>query len=117
MGEIIPAAAGVFAGTNVDDIIVLTVLFLAARTSGRPRPWQIWVGQYAGIAVLVALIGSQRRLVDPLDGFRQLWLFAATTAIASGVIGSFIPRPTRTRAVDVHALPVPVAVDGQAIGT
>ncbi len=49
------AAAGVFAGTNVDDIIVLTVLFLAARASGRPRPWQIWAGQYAGIAVLVAV--------------------------------------------------------------
>lgn len=48
-------AAGVFAGTNVDDLIVLTVLFLAARASGRPRPWQIWAGQYAGIAVLVAV--------------------------------------------------------------
>jgi cadmium resistance protein CadD (predicted permease) len=43
----------VFAGTNVDDIIVLTVLFLSARATGRPRPWQIWAGQYAGIAVLV----------------------------------------------------------------
>jgi cadmium resistance transport/sequestration family protein len=48
-------AVGVFAGTNVDDIIVLTVLFLAARASGRPRPWQIWAGQYAGIGVLVAV--------------------------------------------------------------
>ncbi|AVT34828.1 cadmium transporter [Plantactinospora sp. BC1] len=47
------AAVGLFAGTNVDDIIVLTVLFLSARAAGRPRPWQIWVGQYAGIAVLV----------------------------------------------------------------
>jgi cadmium resistance protein CadD (predicted permease) len=46
-------AAGVFAGTNVDDIIVLTVLFLSARATGRPRPWQIWAGQYAGITVLV----------------------------------------------------------------
>ena len=49
------AAVGVFAGTNVDDIIVLTVLFLSARASGRPRPWQIWAGQYAGIAALVAV--------------------------------------------------------------
>ncbi|MEV4637287.1 cadmium resistance transporter [Actinoplanes sp. NPDC049548] len=55
MGEIVLAAAGIFAGTNVDDIIVLTVLFLAARATGRPRPWQIWAGQYAGIAVLVAV--------------------------------------------------------------
>ncbi|MEV8507652.1 cadmium resistance transporter [Actinoplanes sp. NPDC051475] len=55
MGETVLAAAGVFAGTNVDDIIVLTVLFLAARATGKPRPWQIWVGQYAGIAALVAV--------------------------------------------------------------
>jgi len=53
VGETVLAAAGVFVGTNVDDIIVLTVLFLAARATGRPRPWQIWLGQYAGIAVLV----------------------------------------------------------------
>ena len=55
MGEIIAAAAGVFAGTNVDDLVVLTVLFLSARASGRPRPWQIWAGQYAGIAALVGV--------------------------------------------------------------
>ena len=58
MGDLpgtVVTAAGVFAGTNVDDLIVLTVLFLAARASGRPRPWQIWAGQYAGIAVLVAV--------------------------------------------------------------
>jgi cadmium resistance transport/sequestration family protein len=52
---IVGAAVGVFAGTNVDDIIVLTVLFLSARAAGKPRPWQIWAGQYAGIGVLVAL--------------------------------------------------------------
>ena len=55
MGEIVAAAAGIFAGTNVDDLVVLTVLFLSARASGRPRPWQIWAGQYAGIAALVAV--------------------------------------------------------------
>ncbi len=49
------AAAGVFAGTNVDDLIVLTVLFLSARATGRPRRWQIWAGQYAGIGALVAV--------------------------------------------------------------
>ncbi|MCW3838500.1 cadmium resistance transporter [Micromonospora yasonensis] len=48
------AAVGVFAGTNIDDIIVLTVLFLSARASGKPHPWQIWVGQYVGVAALVA---------------------------------------------------------------
>lgn len=51
----IATAAGMFAGTNVDDIIVLTVLFLSARASGRPAPWQIWAGQYLGIAALVVV--------------------------------------------------------------
>jgi cadmium resistance transport/sequestration family protein len=50
-------AAGVFAGTNVDDLIVLTVLFLAARASGRPKAWQVWAGQYGGIAALVLVSG------------------------------------------------------------
>ncbi|MEV4534446.1 cadmium resistance transporter [Asanoa sp. NPDC049518] len=54
----VAAAAGIFAGTNVDDLIVLTVLFLAARTAGKPRPWQIWAGQYAGIAALVAIASA-----------------------------------------------------------
>jgi cadmium resistance protein CadD (predicted permease) len=51
----VAAAVVVFAGTNVDDLLVLTVLFLAARAGGRPKPGQIWAGQYAGIGVLVAV--------------------------------------------------------------
>ena len=48
-------AVGVFAGTNVDDIVVLAVLFALCRTAGSPRAGQIWAGQYAGVAVLVAV--------------------------------------------------------------
>ncbi|MDP9847775.1 cadmium resistance transporter [Streptosporangium lutulentum] len=55
MGQTIGTAAAVFAGTNVDDIIILTVLFLTSRAGGVPRPWQIVLGQYAGIAVLVVV--------------------------------------------------------------
>jgi cadmium resistance transport/sequestration family protein len=50
----IATAVGVFAGTNIDDIIVLTVLFLASRTDGKPARWQVWAGQYAGIGILIA---------------------------------------------------------------
>jgi cadmium resistance transport/sequestration family protein len=53
LAETVAAAVGMFAGTNVDDMIVLTALFLSARTIGSPRRWQIWIGQYAGFAVLV----------------------------------------------------------------
>jgi EmrB/QacA subfamily drug resistance transporter len=60
------------------------------------------IGGALGIAVLVALIGSQRDLADPIDGFHQLWAFAATTALASGIIGSFIPRPAPQPTSDVR---------------
>jgi cadmium resistance transport/sequestration family protein len=63
----ITAAAGMFAGTNVDDIIILTVLFLTSRTNGKPRPWQIVAGQYLGFGVLVAIsvIGALGLTVVP----------------------------------------------------
>lgn len=48
------AAAGIFIGTDVDDLIVLTVLFLSARAAARPA-WKIWAGQYLGIAALVTV--------------------------------------------------------------
>jgi cadmium resistance protein CadD (predicted permease) len=57
-GEILAlvlSAAALFAATNVDDIVVLTALSISSRAAGRPRPWHIWVGQYAGITVLVAV--------------------------------------------------------------
>ena len=57
-GEILAimlAAVVLFAGTNVDDMIVLTVLSGSSRAAGRPRQWHIWAGQYAGITVLVGV--------------------------------------------------------------
>ncbi|MGC5009806.1 cadmium resistance transporter [Streptosporangium sp. DT93] len=55
MIQTIGTAVAVFAGTNVDDLVILTVLFLAYRAGGVPRPGQIVAGQYAGIATLVAV--------------------------------------------------------------
>ena len=51
---IIAAAAAMFAATNIDDIVVLTVLFLAS-SKGRPRPWEIVGGQYLGFIALVGI--------------------------------------------------------------
>ncbi|MGY0007722.1 cadmium resistance transporter [Micromonospora sp. I033] len=69
-------AAGVFAATNIDDIVVLTVFFVAARGTGRPRPWQIVAGQYAGIGALlaVAVVVAAGLLVvpDPWTGLLGL---------------------------------------------
>ncbi len=50
----IATAAGLFAVTNVDGLIVLTALFMASAT-GWPRPWQIVLGQYLGFAVMVII--------------------------------------------------------------
>jgi len=50
----IATATAVYA-TNVDDVLILAVLFLSSRAGGRPRPWQIITGMYAGTGVLVGV--------------------------------------------------------------
>lgn len=44
-----------FAGTNVDDVVVLSLLNASSRAGGRPRGWEIWAGQYLGFGVLTGL--------------------------------------------------------------
>ncbi|CAM3549254.1 cadmium resistance transporter [Isoptericola cucumis] len=52
----IAAAAGLFVATNLDDIVVLTVLFaVAARGTSQLRGWQIVAGQYLGLITLIAV--------------------------------------------------------------
>jgi cadmium resistance protein CadD (predicted permease) len=70
---VVLTAAVLFAATNVDDIVVLTVLSISSRATGQPRPWQIWAGQYAGLAVLVgaSLAAAVGLALVPLD---WLWL-------------------------------------------
>ncbi|MCL7455783.1 cadmium resistance transporter [Micromonospora sp. MSM11] len=69
-------AAVVFAATDVDDIVVLTLLFVAARTTGRPRPWQIVAGQYLGIGALalasVVVAAGLLVVPDPWTGLLGL---------------------------------------------
>jgi len=50
----IAAAVGLFAATNIDDIVVLTVLFLAT-TRGTLTGWKVVLGQYLGFVGLVAI--------------------------------------------------------------
>lgn len=44
-----------FAGTAIDDLVVLAALFLTRRLSGRPPAWVIVAGQYAGYTAVLAL--------------------------------------------------------------
>lgn len=50
----IVAAIGLFAATNIDDIVVLTVLFLASARGALPG-WKVVAGQYLGFIALVAI--------------------------------------------------------------
>ena len=68
-------AVALFAGTNVDDLVVLALLNAAWRAAGRPRRWEIWVGQYLGFAVLVGLALAAGRGLSLLPA-RWLWLLA-----------------------------------------
>ena len=54
MIETIAAAIGLFAATNIDDIVVLTVLFLASTRGALPG-WKVVAGQYVGFITLVAI--------------------------------------------------------------
>jgi cadmium resistance protein CadD (predicted permease) len=71
----IAAAAALFAGTNVDDIVMLALLSAASRATGRPRRWQLWAGQYAGFAVLVGVSLAAGRGLDLIPA-GWLWLLA-----------------------------------------
>jgi cadmium resistance protein CadD (predicted permease) len=102
-------AAGLFAGTNMDDMVVLAVLNVSSRTDGHPTRRQIWAGQYAGLAalVLISLVGALGLSVLPQSWVWLLGLIplllgicnlirairahhsgnAATAAVASGLSG------------------------------
>jgi cadmium resistance protein CadD (predicted permease) len=70
---VVLAAAVLFAVTNADDILVLTVLNASCRADGHPRGWQIWAGQYTGFGVLVAVsVAAAAGLA--LVPARWLWL-------------------------------------------
>jgi cadmium resistance protein CadD (predicted permease) len=75
----LPAAAAsavaLFAATNVDDLVVLTLLSAASRAGGRPRGWEIWAGQYLGFATLVGLSLAAGRGLSLVPA-RYLWLLA-----------------------------------------
>jgi cadmium resistance protein CadD (predicted permease) len=71
----IGAAAVLFAGTNVDDLVVLSLLSASSRATGRPRRREIWAGQYAGVAVLAGVAVAAGRGLARLPT-HWIWLLA-----------------------------------------
>lgn len=55
--EIVAIAVGAFAATNIDDFVLLTILFIDSQTGGLRRGY-IVAGQYLGFAVLLATSGA-----------------------------------------------------------
>jgi cadmium resistance protein CadD (predicted permease) len=53
-GALLATAVGAFAGTTIDDLVVLAALFISRRTGGVPTPAAIVGGQYAGFALILA---------------------------------------------------------------
>ena len=53
MLALVAAAIGVFAATNIDDLVVITVLLASKQVDRR----QLIVGQYLGILTLIAISG------------------------------------------------------------
>jgi cadmium resistance protein CadD (predicted permease) len=71
----IGTAVVLFAATNVDDVVVLSLLTASSRAAGRPQRWEIWAGQYAGFGVLTGLSVAAGRGLALLPA-RWLWLLA-----------------------------------------
>ncbi|MEU7754780.1 cadmium resistance transporter [Micromonospora sp. NPDC049101] len=115
-------AAVVFAATDIDDIVILTLFFVAARTTGRPHPWQIVAGQYLGIGALAlasAVIAAGLLVVpDPWTGLLGLLPIALgvralrgsdddeTPAVVTGMLG--VAGVTIANGADNVAVYVPV---------
>ena len=69
-------AVALFAGTNVDDIVLISLFSAYARSESAPlKKWHIWAGQYLGFGFLIAasaLIGRGLALAPE----HWLWLLA-----------------------------------------
>lgn len=81
------AAVGLFAGTNVDDLVVLTTLFLAARARGRPRVVQIWSGQALGIAAPVTVANGGDNVAVYVPAFRVLGIAGTAVTVVVFALG------------------------------
>ncbi|MGC4864452.1 cadmium resistance transporter [Micromonospora sp. DT53] len=116
------AAAVVFAATDIDDIVILTLFFVAARTTGQPRTWEIVAGQYLGIGALAlasaVIAGGLLVVPDPWTGLLGLLPIALgvralrgsgddeTPAVVSGALG--VAGVTIANGADNVAVYVPV---------
>jgi cadmium resistance protein CadD (predicted permease) len=71
----VATVAALFAGTNVDDMVIISLLSASARAGRPPHAGQIWAGQYVGFGILIgASLALGRGLA--LAPARFLWVLA-----------------------------------------
>lgn len=133
MGQLVgtvAAAVGVFAATNIDDLVVVTVLFVLAGRGAAPtesaiprlRSWEVWTGQYLGTAVLIAVSVSA---AAGLHVVPDRWVgLLGVVPLALGVYGLVVaargdvdaePMPVARGAVTVAALTIANGADNIAV--
>jgi cadmium resistance protein CadD (predicted permease) len=109
--SLLVTAVVAFAGTTLDDVIVLVALFVARRTWGRPSALVIVVGQYVGFGVILAVSGLA---AQGLQVVPQRWVgLLGLVPIGFGVVGL---RQARGTAVGFRP-PVTSSVTGIALVT
>jgi cadmium resistance protein CadD (predicted permease) len=83
IAKTIATAAVMFTATNIDDAVVLTMLNVASRSTGAPKRWHIWAGQYLGIGlmVIVALLAALGLAFVPLQWVGLLGLIPLARGI------------------------------------
>ena len=120
----IAAAVAMFAGTNIDDIVVLTVLFVASASQGRPRAWQIVAGQYAGLITLVAIsvVAALGLVIVPEDWVGLLGLLPLSLGVWGLIRGlrsgdEDEPPVVATGMVGVAAITIANGADNIAVYT
>ena len=97
-------AVVLFSGTNVDDLLLISLFSAHARSGNAPlRNWHIWVGQYLGFGALIAasaLIGRGLALAPE----RWLWLLALIP-LGIGVVTLVNALRARSREEESHPPP------------
>ena len=97
-------AVVLFSGTNVDDLLLISLFSAHARSGGgRLRGWHIWAGQYLGFGALIAasaLIGRGLALAPE----RWLWLLALVP-LGIGVVTLVNALRARSREEESHPPP------------
>jgi cadmium resistance protein CadD (predicted permease) len=97
-------AVVLFSGTNVDDLLLISLFSAYARSGNTPlRKWQIWAGQYLGFGALIAasaLIGRGLALAPE----RWLWLLALIP-LGIGVVTLVNALRARSREEESHPPP------------